>query len=377
MLDNGRISSVQLLFLLVITDYATAFFFGPAVTARSAGPDAWLSVLIPAPVYGLTVAMVCVSLARRFPSQVFTDYLPQVLGRIPGKVLAAAFSLGLIHLTSVIIGESSVYIHTAFFRDTPSWILDVLIISVVAYGVYLGIEVIARQGSLVFPIWIISLVLLLLLAFKDINLDNLRPFLENGPLPVLKGSMVPAAWRGEIFLLLMLYPYLNQKDEAVKTAVSVLVFIALMSSFTVSVTIGVFGDHYASRLAFPMHGLVRYISVAGILERLELYLFVIWTAGMVVKLAIFLHSASIAASSTLGFRDYRRAVIPTTVIALGLSEYLYTGNYIGLVEFLSQIWPYYGGIIELLVPSLVLIIVLIRKKGGAALAPAGKPLQRD
>ena len=39
--------------------------------------------------------------------------------------------------------------------------------------------------------------------------------MENGVFQILKGSGAIAVWRGEIFLL-MLYPYLNQPEEAAK-----------------------------------------------------------------------------------------------------------------------------------------------------------------
>ncbi|MGB4504106.1 MAG: hypothetical protein WBI44_04345, partial [Syntrophaceticus sp.] len=75
MLDKGRISSVQLLLLLIITDASTAFLYGPAAAIQLAGRDSWLSVSVFASVAGLVIALVCIWLARRFPQQVFTEYL--------------------------------------------------------------------------------------------------------------------------------------------------------------------------------------------------------------------------------------------------------------------------------------------------------------
>ncbi|NPV90045.1 MAG: endospore germination permease [Firmicutes bacterium] len=364
MLDRGRISSVQLMLLLIMLDGATGFFYAPSLVARTAGNSGWISLLVVASVFGLLVVLVSVALGRRFPDQAFPEYLPEVLGRSLGKLLAGSYALILLHLLAVIISESTIFIHVAFFRETSPWVLDLMVVTVVAYGVYLGIEVIARQNELVFPIWLFSLLVLLLLAAKDIRLDNLRPVLENGYLAVLKGSLVPVCWREEVFLLLFLYPYLNQKCEAAKTGAASVILVGVITTLTFLIPLGVFGDIYVSHQVFPINNLARYIRVADIVERLELYLIVVWIAGVVVKLSVFAHTCCIASSSALGLKNYRWTVIPVTFGALLLSEVLYSTNYVRLVGFLEKTWPWYGQVVEFLIPALVLLVAVIRKKGG-------------
>ena len=374
MLDQGRISSVQLLLLFIISESASGFIFAPSVTAAAAGPDAWLCGLL-ASVYGLIVAVICLSLAKRFPSQVFTDYLPQILGKIPGKLLAAAFSLAMLYACLVTVSLSSTYVHVAFFRETPAWVIDILFVTAAVYGAALGIEVIARQGNITLPVFGTISLIMIFLVVKDLNLNNLRPLLENGVLPVLQGSGAIATWRGEIFFLLMLYPYLNRKEEATKTVVIMLVFQGLLSALIIAQTVAIFGDQLTTRIAFPIHNAVRYISAGDILQRIELYLFLTWVAIATVKLAFFLHIASIAAASTLGLKDYRRALIPIAVIAVIGSNILYDHNYLRLKELITQTGPFYSGAIELLLPALVLLVAVIAKKGGDRDGPVQKSLK--
>lgn len=363
MLDRGRISSVQLLFLLIIADASTAFLFGPAAAILLAGRDSWLSVSAFASAFGLAVALVSIGLARRFPEQVFTEYLPRILGGIPGKILAVVYTGVLIHYTAVIINEGSTFIHVAFLRETPVMVLETIGALVAIYGVYLGIEVIARQNELVWPVWSLSLLIILLLVAKEINPDNLRPFLENGIMPVLKGTAVAGPFRGEVFLLLMLFPYLNQKQEALKTAGYFLLAQAVAPGVITAAIIGVFGDIVPSYMLFPTYNLARYISVAQFLERIQILMVVMWIAGVIVKLAVFIHSAAIAAATTLGLKSYRITLLPIAAAAVAISRVFY-GTDLQLTNFLFKIWPYYGGAIELLIPAMVLLIAIIRKKGG-------------
>lgn len=363
MLDKGRISSVQLLFLLLIADLATSFLYVPAITAKGAGPDAWISLLFVVTVYALGVAVVCTVLAKRFPFQVFTEYLPVVIGKIPGKLLAAAYVLVFTHITSVMVVEGAQFVKTNFLVETPLLVLEMVLAGVAVYGVYQGIEVIARHNEIVFPIFILSISILIIFVVKDINFNNYLPVLENGFMPVLKGAMTPAAWRGEVFIVLMLFPYLNQKEEGLKTTMAMPIIAGIFVTAVVATTVGVFGDIYTSRLTYAGNTLARYISVAGVLERMELVIVIVWVAGVIVKLAIFYHTISMAAATTLGLKGYKIMAVPVAAATILAGNHFY-GTYIQVVEFLSKVWPAYGCTIELIIPGLILLIAVLRKKGG-------------
>lgn len=362
MLDKGRISSVQLLLLLIITDASTAFLYGPAAAIQLAGRDSWLSISVFASVAGLVIALVCIRLARRFPQQVFTEYLPQILGGIPGKILAGIYTAVFIQYTAVILNEGSAFIHTALLRETPVIAIEIIGALAAIYAVYLGIEVIVRQNELVWPVWTLSLLIILFLVAKEINPDNLRPFLENGVMPVIKGGAVTSTFRGECFVLLMLFPYLNQKQEALKTAGYFLVAQAVVSGVITAAIIGVFGDIVPTYMIFPTYNLARYISVAQFLERIQILFVVMWMAGVIIKISVFYHCAAIAAASTLGLKNYRITLLPIAAAIVVISRVFY-GTQLQLTNFLYKIWPYYGNTVQFLIPALVLLTAIIRKKG--------------
>jgi len=366
-LDNGRISSVQLLFLLFITEEATTILYSSGKAAELAGPDAWLATSLLPTLYALVIVGVVVALARRFPSQVFTEYLPEVVGKIPGKLLAAAYTAFFILLATVIMTEGVNLIHIIDFPRTPVPVLGIVWAGVAVYGAYLGIECIARQNQLVWPVWLFSLLLIFLLASKDLHINNLKPVLENGLLPVIRGGITRCPWRGYVFFILMLFPYLNQKQEASQAALLHLGLATSTSLFGMFVMIGVFGDLVTAHLVFPFYALARYISIGHFLERLEILVVIIWVAGVIVKLAVFYHSAGIAAANTLGLKSYRATLLPIAITTVILSRVLY-GTNLKLVTFMFTTYPIIALAVELAVPALILLIAVIRKKGGKPIA---------
>jgi spore germination protein KB len=367
-LDNGRISSVQLLLLLFMMEAATGVIYLPAKVAEAAGPDVWFAISIPTFFYGLLIAGVVLSLAGRFPSQVLTEYLPEVIGRAPGKLLAAIYALIFINFIFGTLSEGSSFIHTAFLSHSPLVVLDVMAAVAAVYGAYLGIEVIARQNQLVWPIWMFSLVVVLALVSRDIHLGNLRPVFENGILPALRGGYYEGPWRGEVAMLLMFFPYLNQKHEAFKTALWALGLLSIAAGVTMAVTLGVLGGPVTAHLAFPYNTLARYITVGGFIERMNILVVVVWLSGVVVKLALLYHSAGIAVASTLGLKNYRITLVPIAIASVILSQVIFGDAYFKLIAFMFRIWPPYAVTVELVIPGIILLVAVIRKKGGASIS---------
>ncbi len=363
MLDKGRISSVQLLMLLITLERA---FYLPAKIAGVAGPDGWFSVSIVASLYGLIVAGVALALGRRYPSRVLTEYLPEVLGRVPGKLLAAVYAVVLINFAFVVLNENSSFLHITILSRTPLTVLDTVTAIAAIYGAYLGIECIVRQNQLFWPVWMIAIVVVLALAAKDINLGNLGPVFENGLLPALKGGYYMSPWRGEVVLLLMLFPYLNQKQEAFKVALWVLGFLAVTSGATITVIVGVFGPLVTAHLVFPYDVLGRYVFI----ERMEILVVLIWLAGVVTKLALVYQCAGVAAASTLGLKNYRITLIPIAIATVILSK-VFLGTYSQMTDFLFRIWPPYAAAVELVIPAIILLIAVVRKKEARTAMVAG------
>lgn len=363
MLDQGEIGSVQLLFLLLIFDGATSFLYAPAPTTKIAGHDSWLAISVVPTIYATLVVLVALALAKRHPLQVFTEYLPEVAGKVPGKLLAAAYTTVFILLTSSILSQASAFVQIAILRETPPLVLNLILSGVAVYGAYLGIEAIARQVDLIWPLWAFSIIFLGVLALKDMNFINLRPFLENGMMPVVKGGLLSIGYRGEVFLLLMLFPYLGWKKEAAKVGFWYLVITTLFSALALSITIGVFGDAVTSHLLFPYYELARYISIAQFFERFQSLIVVVWIAGTVMKLAGFYHSGAIAAATTIGAKNYRKLLFPVTAITILASAFLY-GNFLKMSPLLFRQLPYVSFVFQLLIPCMILLLSALRKKGG-------------
>lgn len=355
---------MQLLLLLLMGEIGTSLFTIPSRLIAAAGPDAWISLLVPTTAYGLLVAWVVLSLSRRFPEQVFTEYLPEVLGFIPGKILAGIFALALIHLSAAVLSGGANFIHITNLRETPPLMIETAFAVAAFYGAYLGIEVIARHNQLLFIFFSLATLAVVLMVIPDLNLDNFRPLLENGIRPVLIGTWDTSAWRGEVFLLLMFYPYLNLKQEASQAAYGMVVLSAIYLTIVTISVIGVFGAQIAGTQLYAVFNLARYISLGEFIERIDILMLIFWIAGVIIKLSIYFYAAAIALATTLGIKNYRWPLLGLMIASTFIAN-SFLSTQAQLNNFYNQLWPAYGLTIELLVPGLILLLAVLFKKGAA------------
>lgn len=365
MLNEEKISSTQLTFLLVTLVTATAWLFVPAITARAAAEDGWISVLVPATVFGVLVVVVCVSLGRRFPGRTVIEYSGDIVGKFGGKLIGLAYIFFFLHINAIIIREFGDFMVTAFMSETPLLVFNGVLVLLAAYAVRCGLEVICRANQFVFPLAVLSLFGLVAMVVGEMRLSNLIPVLDKGLLPVLKGALAPSSWRGEVVLLLMFLPYLNMPQKAQKAGIVAVVFIGFVLALDTAAMIAVFGAEMSAHLTFPTLYLARYVNIGHFIERVEAIVMILWVSGIFIKVACFYHAGTLATSQWLGLQDYRPLILPLGIIQLVWSITLFE-NIRELVKFLGEIFPFYGFVFELALPGLLLLIAVVRKKGVAA-----------
>lgn len=372
MQGQEKISSSQCLLLFITLVTATAVLFVPAITAQEARQDGWLSALVFSTLFALLVAVICTSLGLRFPGRTVIQYSPEILGRFLGKLAGLGYIFFFIHINSIIVREFGDFLTTVFLPDTPIDIFVATLLLLGASAVRNGLEVIARMNQFVFPLLLFSYMLIIVLVARDMDLHNLLPVLEGGIGPVVKGSFSLSAFRGEVCLILMLLPSLNNSKEATLTTVKAVMWIGILLTVDTVATLAVFGPDITSVQVFPFLNLARYISLGNFVERIESLVILIWVAGVVVKVSLIYYVAALAAAQWFNLREYRPVVLPIGML-IGVLSITGFANSRELVEFIAKIWPPYGFSFELILPTVLLLAAMLRKKGGTQDAQKTRP----
>ncbi|MQL51021.1 GerAB/ArcD/ProY family transporter [Desulfofundulus thermobenzoicus] len=357
--ERGKISGLQIVFLLINLVGATAMVYLPGITATEAGRDSWMVALL-ATLPGIYVILVVTALGKRFPNQTMIQYMETLLGPLAGKLLALIYILFFLHINGVIVREFGELVATAIMPTTPQVAFAVVLVMVCTYGVYQGLEVIARVMELIYPTILILFGLVLLLVSGHMDPGNLLPVMENGIKPVLRGSLDPIAWRGEVFTLAMLMPYLARPEIARRNGIIAIIAIGFILVVDAMTSTAVFGVS-TGRLNYATFEIVRLAGFGQFLTRLDAIWIAIWVLSIFGKVGLFHFATVIGTAQLLRLKDHRVVLIPSSIllITMSLSQF---DNVTEMVEFIVGAFIPYAYVIEIIIPTFLLILAWLKGK---------------
>ncbi|MFA7467474.1 MAG: endospore germination permease [Desulfotomaculaceae bacterium] len=361
MLEGGKIDAWQAVFLNVIMVIATALLSAPAIMAAQAGQDGWLSALLTT-MLGLPIAWITVKLSSLYPGQTLIQYLEDILGQWPGKVLGFLYLLYFIHITSLMAREYGSFLVDVFLIGTPITVVNAIGLIISAYIIKLGLEVLARSNQLFFP-WVIgSLVLTFLLVIPEMDLARVQPVLEAGGLQIFKGSLAPLAWYGEIIAFAMVIPFLAKPGEAGKIVILTFIILGLIFFLLVVVGLAVFGPGLPN-MNYPILNVTRVISLSRVIERPEPLIMTVWVTGGLFKVTFFYYIIVLGSAQLLQLKSYRPLVLPVGAILAALSLNV-SASTLQMFSFIAHYWPFYALFtFEFGFPVALLGIALIKNRG--------------
>jgi spore germination protein KB len=357
MIENGKISAMQMGIIMYPTILATAILLVPAITAEHAKRDLWLSPIWSS-LIGLFVVYIAHQLSKHFPNKTIIEYSEDILGRILGKVLGMVYLLFYLHITGIVIREYGEFIVGTFLTNTPISVIMGTMVLVCAYNVRGGVEVMGRTAQMFVPILIILFAGLVILLIPELHPKNMFPVLEHGLGPSIKGSLVPQGWFSEFILISFLLPFVTDKVKAMKWGMISVIVVMITMVITNFATLFLFGD-LTPTLTYPVMLAARYISIADFFEHLEAFVMAIWVVGTFVKISMFYYAVVIGTAQWLKLANYRPITLPIGFILVLFSIWL-APSLQDMIHFLDITSPFYFLTLQVMIPILLLIISFIQ-----------------
>ena len=348
----------MLMFLMIM---ATVILFVPAITAQEAGVSAWLVPLIGQPIAGYLAVWTACKLGERFPGLTLVQYGELILGKPAGKLLGCLYIFFLLVLNVLVIREFAGFFSVTMMPATPILVLNLFVVLVGGYAALQGIEVIGRMTQFVLPLFVFSFLLIITLILPDVDLGYLQPPLGDGVMPIVRSSVVPASWYGEIGVIALLLPMVNKPREVKRQGFITLLAVAGFLTLDIFVTQSVFGAEQTASLMFPFFQLAKYIERGNFIQRIESLIAIMWITGIVVKVALFTYLISLGITQVLGLKTSRPVVYALMPCQLILGTYPVISA-LNLSQILAEYWPPLGLFFEIIVPLALLTVGFLRNK---------------
>lgn len=362
-INKERISDRQVSMLVFLIITASIILFIPKITTQNAKQSAWI-LPISSSLIGFITLYVVRKLSQRFPRQTLPQFSEIILGKTIGKIIGSGYVLFFFIINVLAIREFIDFSKVSLLPSTPVIVLSSAIVMVGGYAAFKGIEVIARITQFVLPIFIFGVVLILALSLPNMDWEKLLPLFEGGIKPIVWSSVVPASWYGEIVVLVMLLPIANKHQEVTHQGVLVLLAAVGLLTAVSLVTLTVIGPHLIGDLFIPFWYLAGNIEFGNLIQRLESLFVFFWIPAIVVKIAFFHYMVCLTVAQVLGIKSYKNVLIPSAILLVMAVTFLF-GNTLRLIEIRNKWWPPFGFFFELIIPLMLLILAIIRRKRGS------------
>lgn len=355
MRSNGKISKWQFIFLIVFTQVGLAILMEPAVVAERAGKGSVVALLL-ALAAAFVLLPVHIALMRAYPGRDLAGILTGILGKWAGKsVLFALLLCCPLFIACFVVRSMTDFVKWAFLPNTPETLIAALFMLSILFFARSGVVAAAHLAQLMF--WPITLLIamMLVLVMPTADVANMVPLFDVGAKPIVMAALLVLVFPFmETLLFLMFVPYVDDPASIASALRTGLLISGIMLVATTLMTILVLGSELVSISLFPAYLLSKKISIGNFLERLEVFMAIIWFATLFFRAAVMFLITCLGLAKVFNLPTHKSMAAPLSFVVIGLSTIIVrnTQDYSGT----AAIWQYYGFICLCCLPLLLLLI---------------------
>jgi spore germination protein KB len=356
--DNKKIGVHQFTIIVVIFGIGTSILIAPATLAVDAKQDAWIASVL-GMLIGLLPIMIYVALSKKYPHKTIIEINELVFGKWLGKMVSLLYLSYFFILCVLLLGDVGYFLTTEVMPETPIIFFMGCLMIVVIIATRKGIVVIARGAEVYFPWVVLLLTMIVLMLLPNVELQKVEPVLENGLMPVLKGT-IPFVSLQEYVVLMMIYPLIRSSKKSAASFYVGSLLAGIVLCIIVLICILVLGSGQTESNLYATFTLAKKISIGNFLERVEVVVGGLWFTTITFKLILTFYAATYGTSQLLQNKSYTYLTIPMGMLVTAMVLPTYT-NIVYVMDFIHRVWPAYSLTFMVVLPLLTWFVALARR----------------
>lgn len=326
--------------------------------------DAWIALLI-ALGLGIIITMFFIFMIALAPGKNLFEMFEYCFNRPIAKGLSIVYAVYFFYYGCRIIRDFGELIASTVLPLTPIEVSTIILVLVMGYILYMGLEVLARTAEIFTPYAFVFIMLLFIFLYAGGNLDfsNIRPVLAGGFKPIWIAIFPYEIVRpyGQLLVL----TYIVSSVSNAKYSKRIIIYSVLISSLllllsTLMIILSL-GHDIGLRSNFPLLSAARLVSIGNFLQRIDAIVVFCMMLGTLVKSCIYIYGGLKALEYVFN-QTFRYFAIPmvcivgvfTTLIARNYTDHLNEG--LQSNPFLLHIPLQFG------LPVLMVFIMLIKHR---------------
>ncbi|MEG1528261.1 MAG: GerAB/ArcD/ProY family transporter [Clostridia bacterium] len=290
MISTSKVTARQLMLMLILIIPGGKYLSLPAIVARELGRDSYFAFIF---LFLLDLVLLTVILlAVRANTNRLNVYqiLSQTLSKVVAKAIFLIFAVLFICRTSVLL-VNCVDMFSSTFSVKTNWLGYILpICAVIIFCMRKGVNSFARLAEILFIFILLALLAIVVFSFKQADLNNLKPMLEQGLGKVIKTSFNYSFWFSDAIFILFFMDFLPEKK--VKVAPFYLAFfVGAVICIGLDILFVALFDTLSPYNGLAMSKVSQFTIPLSSLGRLDWLGLVIWLTSIYIKSIILIFCA--------------------------------------------------------------------------------------
>jgi len=360
--EEKKISTRQFAFLVIMFCLGSSILLIPASIAAHSKQDAWMSAIIGV-ILGCGVILLLNMYDKRMGHLPFVAACQLLLGRWVGTVVVAGFVFHAFLVSVFMLRYLGDFMTTQILPPTPIQAIHIFFIALIVLAVAYGLETFSRSAEIFFPWLLLFMTLIVASVISMINIDNIRPILNNGIGPIVGGSLVLVGIPYmELVLFLIIMPDVNDAKRRRRTFLMAGFIGGMLILLITFLTVSVLGPYLTVRNLYPSFALSKKINIGEFLKRVEALLAITWFLSIFYKMVVAFYTTALGLSQLLKLKRYHTLLLPIAMLTAIYAIVVYPNIVYG-GRFASTAWLPYASIFGLFLPALLLIVARVRGIG--------------
>ena len=339
------------------------FIFGSSVVvgvSGEAGQDAWISLLMAA-VMMVPLLLLYARIMRLFPETDLFDIMEILFGKIIGRVLILLVTWYALHLCALVLRNFTEFLQIVAFPETPQLPMMLALILVTAYLARSGENILGKWSIIMFPIVTLTVLFTVLIGLVDLDFTHLEPVLTQEFTKIAGGAYQTLTFPlAETVLFLCLAGAVRKEINPYKLYGFAIAISTVILVLVILRNIMILGTPMISASYFPSYTTARILHLGDFLTRIEGTITMNFLLAGIVKITLCLTAASKGIAKIFAIQEYKKMVMPTSMLAVALCAIVYTST-MEMFGFLKY-YQIYAIPFQMIIPLAVWITAEIKKK---------------
>lgn len=309
----------------------------------------------------LLLTILIYKLFKKFPGSDIIDISNSLGGPLFKNIIGIIFISFFIITSAILLRNFCESLKVVYYQSTDVIYIILLFIIAIAVANHLGFKSTIKTTTLIFPLIIISIILLFIGNINHFSFERIFPILGNGFKDTFITGLVNIGCFAGINYLYFLPPLLKEPEKFKKISIISIICSGIFIFICIATLLFMFSIFINIDEIMPLFVTSRYIEFGTFFQRFESLFLLIWTISFCCYLSIACKFSTHIFTKIFSINDSSQLVYIFTILIFAIA--LIPKNYAISILFETSIYRYLT--ITLIILGLfILLLSNLKKKVG-------------